>query len=84
MPSLPLGIDPCSVPAAVPPDGVTPNFADPIDLTVPTLVVGSVITVLSTSLCIGRLYVSWGNMKMADCKFNFDVQKIQQIILRQT
>ncbi|KAH6653324.1 hypothetical protein BKA67DRAFT_569192 [Truncatella angustata] len=64
--SIPPGTDLCSIPAGPVPDGMTPNFIDPPDLSTATLVVGGVLTALSTTLVVGRLCNAWGHMKLAD------------------
>ncbi|KAI5857354.1 hypothetical protein GGS23DRAFT_345533 [Durotheca rogersii] len=66
MAALPPGVDLCSIPAGVPPDGVVPNFVDPVDASVETLVAGSVLTAISTIFVLGRLYVNRTHMKLAD------------------
>ncbi|ROT42884.1 hypothetical protein SODALDRAFT_254171, partial [Sodiomyces alkalinus F11] len=63
---LPPGVDLCAIPAAAPPEGHIPNFANPVDLSVETLAVGAVFTVVATIYFVGRLYTNRNRMKWAD------------------
>ncbi|KJZ69549.1 hypothetical protein HIM_11062 [Hirsutella minnesotensis 3608] len=64
--TIPPGVDLCSIPAGKPPAGVVPNLVDPVNLSVETLAVGSVLTALSLIFLAGRLRANWNRMKLAD------------------
>ena len=68
---IPPGVDLCAIPAGVPPDGVTPNLVNPVNLSVETLAVGAVFTALSTLFLVLRLIANWHRMKLADCEINW-------------
>ncbi|KJZ75446.1 hypothetical protein HIM_05142 [Hirsutella minnesotensis 3608] len=57
---LPPGVvDLCQVPALAPPPGVVPNFVDPVNLSLPTLVVGGIFAAISCIFVAGRIYANW-------------------------
>lgn len=60
-------VDYCVVPVASPPSGQTSNLVNPPDLSVVTLVVGSVTTAVSLLFITGRLFLNWKKMALADC-----------------
>ena len=64
-----LSFDLCSIPAGPVPVGITPNFIDPPTFQVGTLVIGSVLTAISTILVAGRLCNTWDHMRASDCQF---------------
>ncbi|KAI5866711.1 hypothetical protein GGS23DRAFT_615277 [Durotheca rogersii] len=58
-------VDLCTIPAGVPPDGVS-NFIDPPSLGPAVVAVGVVLCVISTVFSAGRLYVNRDTMHSAD------------------
>ena len=54
--NLPPGVDPATVPANVPPPGVTPNFVDPPNLETATTAMCVLMIILVTAAVALRLY----------------------------
>ncbi|TGJ78260.1 hypothetical protein E0Z10_g10498 [Xylaria hypoxylon] len=63
---IPPGADLCLLPSGPPPDGVMPNFVDPIDLSKQTLILSILLTVISSIFVTGRIIAHWRKMALAD------------------
>lgn len=61
--------DLCQIPSGVSPDGVY-NFVNPDTLAPAVITVGVVLALISTTFCIGRIYVNYKKMHSADCKYS--------------
>ncbi|KAE8350515.1 hypothetical protein BDV28DRAFT_162899 [Aspergillus coremiiformis] len=64
--SLPPGTDLCSIPAAIPPPGQTPNFVDPPTLAAATIAVSAITIALATLFTAARLYTNIRKLRWAD------------------
>lgn len=62
------GIDLCQYPSLAPPEGVIPNFDNPVTLLPVTLAVSSILTVISFVFVAGRLVTNRKKLLLGDCK----------------
>lgn len=65
--TLPPGIDLCKVPALRPPPGLVSNFVNPTTLAPATWAVCLILTIVSVSLVVCRLYMNVRKLDLADC-----------------
>lgn len=77
---LPPGFDPCTAPAATFPAGRSPNLVDPVSLAPVLIGVSATTLFLAVTLTAGRLYISFGGFKPADCMhrsqiYNADIKR---------
>ncbi|KAI0473338.1 hypothetical protein GGR56DRAFT_698381 [Xylariaceae sp. FL0804] len=63
---LPEGVDPCSIPAGVSPDGSPPNFVDPPSLQPAIIAISAVLLPIAITICAGRLFVNRKSLRLAD------------------
>lgn len=65
---VPPGVDPCSVPAAVPPDGQLPNLVNPTSLATATIVTSVLLTVWALAFVAARVMVNRRKLSWSDCR----------------
>ncbi|KAI1363929.1 hypothetical protein F5Y08DRAFT_308441 [Xylaria arbuscula] len=63
---IPPGIDPCAIPAALPPGGGSWNFDNPTSLSTVTIAVGVIVTVLAAFFVAIRIYTNRTALRIAD------------------
>lgn len=67
---VPPGLDPCSIPAAVPPDGQQPNLVNPTSLATATIVTSVLLTVWALAFVAARVMVNRRKLSWSDCGLN--------------
>lgn len=64
-------VDLCQFPAQTPPNGTLSNFDNPKSLQSTTIGLGVTTTALAAIFTIGRIYVNWRKLRLADCESLF-------------
>lgn len=67
---VPPGVDPCTIPAAVPPDGQLPNLVNPTSLATATIVTSVLLTVWALVFVAARVMVNRRKLSWSDCGLN--------------
>lgn len=66
--SLPPGLDFCSIPAQMPPEGQMPDYDDWSSLPLVIIVVCAVMMSSAVFLTAGRIYANMRQLAWSDCK----------------
>lgn len=64
---VPPNVDPCEIPAAVPPDGQLPNLVNPTSLATATIVTSVLLTVWALVFVAARVMVNRRKLSWSDC-----------------